>query len=335
MGGFQVDISNLDSEHPIIRRLRPHILLDLTNEEDIHRLNVAEADLTDKSKFDVLGSTVAYAQALWFCAQSVARVRQGLAISLLEISTVAHVALSAFTLGLWWTKPQSVNRGHVILHQPTQPLIERMIRYEKIVNRVVIENEATFTRKEHYFFANLFGRSKHTGRIARQAVKNSAMREAKSESPFLQSRGESLWMFHIDQSRDLRDRWFSYDLYFWAAAAYWSAMAVYGAVHVSAWNAHFPSSIERTLWLVACVLIVVVALFHFLGIILIYWLGSAKYRDVVPSPNGSPVRYSHTLGFLAVGAHAYLFIASWIGLRSLPVSAFETLDWTAAFPHWS
>jgi len=335
MGGFQMDISDLDSERQDTRHLRPHVLLDLADKGEFHRLNIVGADLIDKSKFDVLGSTVAFVQALWFCAQSIARVRQGLAISLLEISTIAHVTLSAFTLILWWPKPQSVNRGHIILHQPKQPRLEQGARYERILQRSNTENQVTVERKENYFFANRLGRSKYTARQARRALKHSAWREALSESPFLSGRGESLWMFHIDQPRSMRDRWFPYSLYFWATAAFWAPVALFGAIHVAAWNAHFPSSTERILWLVASILISITSLAYGFGTMVVYWFGPRRWRDFIPSSMGPPVRYGHLQGCLAVGAHVYLFLASWIGLRSLPASAFQTVDWTAAFPHLS
>ena len=335
MGGFQVDISNFDSERPITRCLRPHILLDLADEENLYKLNVAGADLSDKSKFDVLGSTIACGQALWFCAQSVARVRQGLAISLLEISTVAHVTMSVFTLILWWQKPQSINRGHVILHEPRLPEIDKMIRYEKIMKRSDSEFNATFARREVYGVANFLKGNKLTANYGSRVLHQSARREALSDSSFLQSRAESLWMFHLDQSRELRDRWFPYDLYFWATTAFWIPVAVFGAIHIAAWNAHFPSFTERILWLVASITVAFISLMYGLGVQVIRWVGSTGWKEVVPSTNGAPIRYTHALGSLAILAHIYLFIGSWIDLRSLPVSAFQTVDWATVFPHVS
>lgn len=40
-----------------------------------------------------------------------------------------------------------------------------------------------------------------------------------------------------------------------------------------------------------------------------------------------------TLGIIYCFARAYVFIASWIALRSLPPSIYETVDWTQIFPH--
>ena len=335
MGGFQIDISNHGSEQPERKRLRPHVLLDLADEGRFHELNIAGADLTDKSKFDVLGSTVACGQALWFCAQSIARFRQGLAISLLEVSTVAHVVLSVFTLILWWAKPQSVNRGHIIMHQLRMPQIEQMIRYERILKRSDSEFRNSLARRELYLLPNILKGSKRTANLARRTFQQSARREALSDSSFLLGSRESLWMFHKGQSRKLRDRWFPHELYFWATTAFWIPVAVFGAIHMAAWNEHFPTAAEHILWLVASGLVTAISLLYGLGALLVLWFGDNGWKELLPSTNGAPVRYGHGLGTLVIFAHIYLFIASWIDLRFLPASAFQTVDWTAAFPHFS
>ena len=112
-------------------------------------------------------------------------------------------------------------------------------------------------------------------------------------------------------------------------------MAVFGAIHVAAWNAHFPSSTERILWLVSSITVAFISLTYGLGVQVVWWVGSAGWKEVVPSTNGAPVRYTHALGSLVILAHIYLFIGTWIDLRSLPVSAFQTVDWATVFPHVS
>ena len=335
MGGFELDASTLDSERPDRLRLRPHVLIELANEGKFEQLNIAADELTDKSKFDILGSTIAFVQALWFCAQSIARVQQGLAISLLEVSTVAHVVMSSFTLILWWQKPQSVARGHIIMRKPMFPQLKILARYEQILGRSAAEFSNSVDRKEHYFAANHMNKLALTAKRGDRARRRGAMREAVSESQFLRGAPESLWMFHIDQSRELRDKWFAKDLYYWSSAAFWAVVALYGAVHVAAWNNHFPSSVERILWLVASVVITSVASLYGFGSLIVMWVGSERWKNLVPSPNGPPVRYAHVFGSLAILSHLYISVESWASIRSLDESAFQTVNWLEAFPHLS
>jgi hypothetical protein len=47
-------------------------------------------------------------QAVWFCSQCIARMNNGLAISLLELNTFAHCISAFFIYGFWWHKPYDV-----------------------------------------------------------------------------------------------------------------------------------------------------------------------------------------------------------------------------------
>lgn len=335
MGGFQKDISPFSSSQPRPLRLRPHILIDLAQDHQFHILNIPASELTDKSKFDILGTTVAFVQALWFCAQAIARIQQHLAVSLLEVSTVAHVVMSVFTLTLWWQKPQSVSRGHTILHTPTPHSLETLARYEKNLMTASSLSLSTLSglKRERYITALYLRQHPSLARYARNALHGSALREAQSSSPFLREAPDSLWMFHDDQPASLRERWFADSLYSLASAAFWSVVAVYGGVHVAAWKNHFPSLTERMIWRVASCLVASIPLTFGVGSLLLPWTGPERWERLLPSRNGGPVRYAHTLGYVVVISHLYLAVESWIGLRSLPVSAFQTVDWTAVFPH--
>ena len=47
-------------------------------------------------------------QAVWFCSQCIARMSNGLAISLLELNTFAHCISAFFIYGFWWYKPYDI-----------------------------------------------------------------------------------------------------------------------------------------------------------------------------------------------------------------------------------
>ena len=335
MGGFEIDASKHGSERPERLRLRPHILIDMATRGEFKDLNIPADDLDDKNKFDSLGSFIAFVQSLWFCAESIARVQQGLAITLLEISTVAHVVMSTFTLILWWQKPQSVARGHIIKQETIVPELETLARYERIQKRSESTFHENLQQKEHYFVSNQLRRSNATTSHSRRAFRRSAMREAQAESSFLVGAPDTLWMFHINQSRRSRDKWFDQASYFWGTAAFWAVVALYGAVHVAAWNGHFPTTVEQKMWLIASILVTSVASIYGVGALFVLRFGSQHWKDLVPSPNGPPVRFAHFLGSLAIIGHICLFVESWTSLRSLPESASATVDWLQFIPHLS
>ncbi|KAF7973369.1 hypothetical protein HWV62_15455 [Athelia sp. TMB] len=65
-------------------------------------------ELKDKSKGDTLSKTVAVIQTLWFIAQCITRRAQGMAITSLEIMTLAYTVITVAMYAAWWHKPLNV-----------------------------------------------------------------------------------------------------------------------------------------------------------------------------------------------------------------------------------
>ncbi|KAG6906267.1 hypothetical protein DXG01_014875 [Tephrocybe rancida] len=69
-----------------------------------------EQDIQDKSQGDLLAKSLVLLQVTWFVLQIIARAIQHLAITTLEIVTLAFAILNFFTYFCWWNKPLDVNR---------------------------------------------------------------------------------------------------------------------------------------------------------------------------------------------------------------------------------
>ncbi|KZP11759.1 hypothetical protein FIBSPDRAFT_837278 [Athelia psychrophila] len=65
-------------------------------------------ELGDKSKSDALSKTIAVLQTLWFVAQCIARRIGNLAITNLEIMTLAYTVITVAMYAAWWHKPLNV-----------------------------------------------------------------------------------------------------------------------------------------------------------------------------------------------------------------------------------
>jgi hypothetical protein len=61
-------------------------------------------DLQDGSKSDQLTKGLAILQTVWFIGQCISRAHHGLAISELEVGTVAFVACTFLAYLFWWAK---------------------------------------------------------------------------------------------------------------------------------------------------------------------------------------------------------------------------------------
>jgi hypothetical protein len=74
----------------------------------LEMLSPTEAEIKDRSKSDGLTKLIVLLQTLWFIIQCIARGRQHLPLTELEVITLAYTMLNFFIYALWWNKPQNV-----------------------------------------------------------------------------------------------------------------------------------------------------------------------------------------------------------------------------------
>ncbi|KAJ2913944.1 hypothetical protein MD484_g6457, partial [Candolleomyces efflorescens] len=82
-------------------------------------------DIVDRSKGDALTKGLVIIQTLWFTAQCIARLVQRLALTELEVVTLAYAVLNGVTYFFWWDKPLDV-QSPVILHLDVECPPERV-----------------------------------------------------------------------------------------------------------------------------------------------------------------------------------------------------------------
>jgi hypothetical protein len=75
---------------------------------DSLRVRLTVDEIKDRSKSDALSKTIVIVQTTWFAAQCIARAAQGLAITELEIVTLAYTVLNGVMCFFWWSKPLDV-----------------------------------------------------------------------------------------------------------------------------------------------------------------------------------------------------------------------------------
>ena len=81
---------------------------ELIRDSDFEFPDTTEADIQDRSKGDVLFKLIAILQTSWFIIQCIARGQQRLALTELELVTLALASLNAVTFAIWWHKPLGV-----------------------------------------------------------------------------------------------------------------------------------------------------------------------------------------------------------------------------------
>jgi hypothetical protein len=109
MGGFMLYVDGMPRA-----TLTPDELLRFVREGSVEMPVIAEGDIEDRSKGDVLSKLVAILQLVWFIIQLIARCVQNLPVTLLEIDTLGLAALTCIAYGLWWKKPMNIGRPHIV-----------------------------------------------------------------------------------------------------------------------------------------------------------------------------------------------------------------------------
>ena len=121
----------------------------------------------------------------------------------------------------------------------------------------------------------------------------------------------------------------------------WLACLAYGGIHLTAWNDHFPSIVEKWLWRSSSLYI---GFCGGLWIVLNYatiaykplnvfwekWMdrGGTWWQNITL---GIPV---FVCGLSLIFARAFIVVEAFISIRELPAAAYMTPTWTQVFPHF-
>ncbi|KAK5652049.1 hypothetical protein OQA88_10952 [Cercophora sp. LCS_1] len=96
----------------------------------------SEQDIMDKSHSDIITKLLAVIQSTWLVVQSIARYNRGLAISELELITMAFVICAFVMYCFWWNKPFNVERRILVFTTSQPPQEAERVVTSQPTNRV-------------------------------------------------------------------------------------------------------------------------------------------------------------------------------------------------------
>jgi hypothetical protein len=105
----------------------------------------------------------------------------------------------------------------------------------------------------------------------------------------------------------------------------------FGVIHFISWSSVFSTEAEQRLWHISTIVLISVPLFPVLHIIWLRFLYTrlAQHRYVPPMFAWS----ARLVVLFYIVARLYLIVEAFASLRSLPPSAFQTVQWTSFIPH--
>ena len=108
--------------------------------------------------------------------------------------------------------------------------------------------------------------------------------------------------------------------------------AIYGGIHLTAWNSVFPTSVEGILWKIAC--IIIMASFPWLLACLLLFSAvdglSMKYLTAVLKYLTATCAMA---SFLVVPSRVYVIVESFLSLRRTPIGVYWVPVWLQTLPH--
>lgn len=244
-GGFSANILKNEEETEATLTAKGVIYF-MKHDRDALR-DISKKDIRDKSKHDSISKCLALVQVLWFGAQCIARLAQGLPVSLLELNTFVHTLYAFITYGLWWKKPFDVDVPHTII-----------IRDDAIRD--------TLLSGQHP--ANVSSRYLVTNGVSKPLLIRLSWRHLLyGTSPF-----------HVDKTHPV-----SSHTSIMVASSFG---ALYGVLHLAAWNSSFPTPLEGFLWRISALCIVMCGAIVSISQALVIRLGKAETCSTLTRMSG-------------------------------------------------
>jgi hypothetical protein len=111
--------------------------------------------------------------------------------------------------------------------------------------------------------------------------------------------------------------------------------AVYGGIHLTAWDLEFPSDMERLMWKIAC-LDIITTMIGIVGISYVFiliknrWFHPSNAMDLV----GEIVALCMLVSLVIYAlCRMFLVVESFISLRKVPIGVYWTPSWLQMIPH--
>lgn len=305
-------------------------------------------NIEQKNKVDSLVRVFTIVQTLWFVVTVAARAVQGLAITTLELTTLAFIICSLGTFFCWYHKPADVRYPDVVRSKASMAQI--LVEAGEDADRVYNYTPLDFVSRREWQWSVCWS---HWCNIL-----------------------TSIGVHLLDTDRPIKRLQTTQFLKpdFWADICTLVVTVTYLGTFLVAWDFSFPSLIERTIWRIASagglLAVLTYVTVHYLGFYG-YNFGEDHYRacgrpgqatkmpadvkaswwrrscwrmartirnnSVLKDPTlDAPLKAilpSYVLCTVYSFARTYIWLEDIIALRSLPASAYITVSWSAFFPH--
>lgn len=290
---------------------------------------VTSQEISDQSKTSLFAKVIAIWQIVYFIADLVTRLVRRLPVSQLEVGVAAFGMLAIATLCAYFDKPKGVSIGTRVSFQLSSSLEVQEQEGAQENPKKTQENPKETQENPKETLENL----KKTLEYLKGQKKEIYFKSLKDA---LAKRGNSFESRSRSFHRELASQIFlESDIddmqgAFWMAATAAGIFALpFGAVHVAAWNASFPTVADLWLWRISSLISMVILLSSAGIMVLATTLCKEKFPDPVINVL---VTVIYSFAALYTLARVILIVEMVRCMLFLPPEAFVT-TWTANIPH--
>ena len=315
MGGFVsgTDLLSLSDIEHLIRN------------KEIEYPIVTREEIQDKSKGDAVTKALVLLQTTWFLLQCAARGSQRLALTELELATAAFALLNIIIYALWWDKPLDVQCPIVVRRNGAREASSEQNQQE---SRPAEESGvAPRQDSERHCWACSLGWLRGAWDGLRSVFRGWEWEDVRDGlwsviQPFFQmmlSDGSDETFFVVGT----QDHGWNVSSVSWMTLV----TMVFGGIHCIAWLFAFPSPTEQRLWRISSMAITGLPL-----LVAGIWFIRRKFdiNNPIQATLGITIIL---LSLLYPISRILLLVLCLSTLRSLPPSAYQTVQWTTFLLH--
>ena len=290
--------------------------------------SITEGEIKDKSKRDPLAKCLALLQTAWFVVQCIARGAQHLAVTELELTTLALSVLNFVMYFLWWDKPfdvgcpvylKDITEEASPVPSSTNETGSRVSPTRRGVTDVLAAPFRRFANAVRHE-AGEWGWAWALFRVLFIWTMGALVTKDHGTEFVEKKRVPVFWAHYASGVRDG---------YLLPTISVASGGCVFGAIHLIAWSFNFVSHAEQKLWRAASLTVTVAPLIIAAIFILVnHPPARARFQDLL-------FLLLIFSCLLYIFARLSLLIEAVISLRALPIGAYDTIQWISYIPHIS
>ena len=358
MGGFILHTQDAGS-FPVNSAQLHH----LVKEGHVAYPNIDKNGILDKNKAEAVVRCLTLAQTLWFLLSCVGRAAQGLALTTLELSTLAFISSAMGTFFCWFHKPMDVEHPDTIFMSITVADVQRLAGFEndkwKKTPLDFVDRKREWPWNIYWHYGLVFMKKKmKMGKLLMGPKQRPIERIADDywPEPTLKSL-PALFCFHVAYAAILMAGW-NLDLPTYTELLLWRiASCIQLGTIVSAWftmpmqihDVVLPPKLQKMVTYVAKKREQLRGHVNLRGGTKERWYGTYPFAaqlknraERVRTLISDDVNWRASLRLMVVYeitwlvylfARLYIIVEDVASLRAMPPSAFETVNWALYIPH--